>query len=101
MKSVEPTTLPTTADELTKLVRSIVAETFRCTADFCDAMDELPSTGDDHKAQTRRQAVLDALERASRPDQGPNPTPNSPGTPQHGGQDQRTTDGEAHGQGQG
>jgi len=58
MNSRESTTLPTSAEELTKLVRSIVAETFRCTADFCDAMD------DDHKAQTRRQAVQDALRKA-------------------------------------
>ena len=67
MRSKESTTLPTTAEELAKLVRSIVAETFRCTADFCDAMDELPSTGDDHKAQRRRKAVLEALARAMEP----------------------------------
>ena len=34
-------------------------------------------------------------------DQGSTPTPASPGTPTLGGQDGRTTDGEAHGQGQG
>jgi len=32
---------------------------------------------------------------------GSTPTPARPGTPDLGGQDQRTTDGEAHGQGQG
>jgi len=34
-------------------------------------------------------------------DQGSTPTPVGSGTPQHGGQGERTTDGEAHGQGQG
>lgn len=32
---------------------------------------------------------------------GSTPTPARSGTPQHGGQGERTTDGEAHGQGQG
>ena len=59
MKPKEPTTFPTTTEELTKLVRSIVGDALQSTADFCDAMD------DDHKAQTRRQAVLEALRRAS------------------------------------
>ncbi len=47
MKSVEPTTLPTTVEGLTKLVRGIVAEAMQSTAAFCRQMDEVPSTGDE------------------------------------------------------
>lgn len=46
MKPVEPTTLPTTVEDLTKLVRSVVAEAMQSTADFCRQMDGLPTTGD-------------------------------------------------------
>jgi len=57
MKPKEPTTLPTTVEDLTKLVRSIVSETFKKTSDFCLTMDELPSTGD-----TFLDAALDSLD---------------------------------------
>lgn len=47
MKPKEPTTFPTTTEELTKLVRSIVGEALQSTAAFCRQMDELPTTGDE------------------------------------------------------
>ena len=46
MKPKEPTTFPTTTEELTKLVRSIVADALESTAEFCRQMDGLPTTGD-------------------------------------------------------
>ena len=46
MKPKEPTTFPTTTEELTKLVRSIVGEALQSTAAFCRQMDDLPTTGD-------------------------------------------------------
>jgi len=57
MKPKEQTPLPTTVEDLTKLVRSIVGEALQSTAEFCRQMDELPSTGD-----TFLDAALDSLD---------------------------------------
>lgn len=46
MNSTESTTIPTTVEDLEKLVRGIVADVFKSTANFCTAVDEAPSTGD-------------------------------------------------------
>jgi hypothetical protein len=47
MRSKESTPLPTTVEDLTKLVRRIVGEALQSTAAFCRQMDELPTTGDE------------------------------------------------------
>jgi len=47
MKPKEPTPLPATLEDLTKLVRRIVGEALQSTAEFCRQMDELPTTGDE------------------------------------------------------
>lgn len=47
MKSQSQSTLPTTLEDLTKLVRRIVGEALQSTAEFCRQMDELPTTGDE------------------------------------------------------
>jgi len=98
MDNRENITLPTTVDGLEKLVHRIVAETFRRTADVCNEMEQSATTGDDHKAEARRKAVLEALERASRPNQGSTPAPARPETPTLGGQGLRTTNVATHGE---
>ena len=51
MRSKESTPLPTTVEDLTKLVRRIVGEALQSTAAFCRQMDELPTTGDEFGAK--------------------------------------------------